>query len=193
MKIGIFGGSFNPPHNMHKNIAINLIKYDYVDKVIFVPVGDNYNKDGLIQFKYRYDMIKIMISESDNLEVSNIGFFEKYQYTYQVLDYFSEQYKNSDIYFICGIDNLNGFYYWKEYQYILDNYKLLVVNRKNGNSMFNKNLKYRNRIIFANILTQDLSSSQIRFLLKQKRDYNSIRGLVDDLVYSYIRKNKLYK
>ena len=44
MKIGIFGGSFNPPHNMHENIALNLIANGYVDKVIYVPTGDNYNK-----------------------------------------------------------------------------------------------------------------------------------------------------
>ena len=40
MKIGIFGGSFNPPHVMHKNIALNLIKNKYLDKVIYVPTGD---------------------------------------------------------------------------------------------------------------------------------------------------------
>lgn len=39
MKIGIFGGSFNPPHKMHKKIAKVLIKKGYVDKVIFVPTG----------------------------------------------------------------------------------------------------------------------------------------------------------
>ena len=38
MKIGIFGGSFNPPHNMHKEIASSLIKQGYIDKVIFVPI-----------------------------------------------------------------------------------------------------------------------------------------------------------
>ena len=42
MKIGIFGGSFNPPHKMHKKIAKVLIKKGYVDKVIFVPTGMKY-------------------------------------------------------------------------------------------------------------------------------------------------------
>ena len=46
MKIGIFGGSFNPPHNMHKNIALDLIKNKYLDKVIYVPTGNKYNKKG---------------------------------------------------------------------------------------------------------------------------------------------------
>ena len=47
MRIGIFGGSFNPPHMMHKNIALELLKMDYLDKVIYVPTGGLYNKVGL--------------------------------------------------------------------------------------------------------------------------------------------------
>ena len=58
MKIGIFGGSFNPPHNMHLGIALELIKDKYLDKVIYVPTGDNYNKIGLISFKDRLNMLK---------------------------------------------------------------------------------------------------------------------------------------
>ena len=60
MKIGIFGGTFNPPHNMHKNIAVNLIKNNYLDKVIFVPTGNRYNKKDIIDFKDRYNMVKLM-------------------------------------------------------------------------------------------------------------------------------------
>lgn len=37
MKVGIFGGSFNPPHKMHKRIGLELIKKGYVDKIIYVP------------------------------------------------------------------------------------------------------------------------------------------------------------
>ena len=44
MKIGIFGGSFNPPHKMHKKIALDLIKRGYVEKVVYVPTGNKYNK-----------------------------------------------------------------------------------------------------------------------------------------------------
>ena len=44
MRIGIFGGSFNPPHKKHKNIAIELIQKNYIDKIIYVPTGNKYNK-----------------------------------------------------------------------------------------------------------------------------------------------------
>lgn len=44
MKIGVFGGCFNPPHKMHKNIAIKLVECGYLDKVIFVSIGNDYQK-----------------------------------------------------------------------------------------------------------------------------------------------------
>jgi len=106
MKIGIFGGSFNPPHNMHKNIALELIKKGYLDKVVYVPTGDSYKKENLINFKDRLKMVELMTLNYDNLSVSDIGNNDKYAYTYQTLDYFQNIYKNDEIYFICGTDNL---------------------------------------------------------------------------------------
>ena len=49
MKIGIFGGCFNPPHKMHFKIAEELIMKKYLDKVIFVPTGNFYKKKNLIE------------------------------------------------------------------------------------------------------------------------------------------------
>ncbi len=61
MKIGIFGGSFNPPHNMHQKIALTLIKKGYVDKIIFVPTGAKYSyKNNLLEPKIRYEMLKLL-------------------------------------------------------------------------------------------------------------------------------------
>lgn len=93
MKIGIFGGSFNPPHNMHENIALNLIANGYVDKVIYVPTGDNYNKKGLVSFCDRYEMVLLMTNNNPNLEISSIGNNDEYKYTYQTLDYFQKNIK----------------------------------------------------------------------------------------------------
>ena len=60
-KIGFFGGCFNPPNNLHIEIANNLIKTKKLDKVVFVPVNDYYKKEGLIGAKHRYNMLKLAI------------------------------------------------------------------------------------------------------------------------------------
>ena len=188
MKIGIFGGSFNPPHNMHKNIALELIENEYLDNIIYVPTGDSYNKKGLISFNDRYNMLNLMIKNNSKLSLSDIGNQNDYSYTYQVLDYFNNT--NDDIYFICGTDNLNEFDSWKRYEYVLENYKLLVIKRNDDNleEILKKYEKYRNNIIIANIQSRVLSSSFIRNNIQneQKKEY------LDKDVYEYIKKKKLY-
>lgn len=70
MKIGIFGGSFNPPHKMHESIAKELLKKNIVDKIIFVPTSNYYKKEGLISDKNRVDMLLILKRKYKNIEVS---------------------------------------------------------------------------------------------------------------------------
>jgi len=191
MKIGIFGGSYNPPHDMHKNIALDLIEKGYLDKVIYVPTGDNYNKQGLVNFSDRYKMVELMISEYDNLFISDIGNNDNYKYTYQTLDYFQKIYKNDTIYFICGTDNLNEFDTWREYKYILENYKLLVIKRDNDNieNILNKYKEYIDKIIITDVIPNAISSTYIRNNVNNL----SFKNCLDDNVYEYIIRNNLYK
>ena len=191
MKIGIFGGSFNPPHNMHKNIALELIRKEYLDEIIYVPTGDKYNKSGLISFSDRINMVKLMIDKYNNLSLSDIGNNDSYQYTYQVLDYFKSIKKDSNIYFICGTDNLKELDTWRNYEYILENYKLLVIRRNNDNieEILNKYEKYKNNIIIADIESKVLSSTDIRINLRENKREENLS--ID--VYNYIKENNLYK
>ena len=78
MKIGIFGGSFNPPHKMHVNMAQQLINKHYVDKIIYVPTGSKYKyKNNLIADEYRYKMLDIICKKNKNMEVSNYELKDK--------------------------------------------------------------------------------------------------------------------
>lgn len=64
MRIGFFGGSFNPPTNAHITLAKSAIKICNLEKVIFVPVGDFYEKKDLISGIHRYNMLKIACSRT---------------------------------------------------------------------------------------------------------------------------------
>ena len=191
MRIGIFGGSFNPPHNMHKNISLELIDNGYLDKVIYVPTGNMYNKSNLIDFEDRLNMVKLMIQKNDNLDVSDIGNNMDYQYTYQALDYFKKLYNDASIYFICGSDNLVEFDTWREFEYILENYKLLVIIRNGDNieEILSKYDKYRDNIIITNVSPRVISSTVVRHNIKNDIGDDNI----DIDVYKYIKEKKLYK
>ena len=184
MKIGIFGGCFNPPHNMHKSIALDLINKNYLDKVIYVPTGDKYNKKELVEASHRYNMVKLMIENNPNLLVSDYEIKNKLTYTYQTLDYFKNKYPNDEIYFICGSDNLLELNTWRNYDYIINNYKILVIKR----NRFDK-VKINKNIILTDISMNDISSTMIR------KDLNYIlkNNNLDIKIYNYIKENKLYE
>ena len=58
----VFGGSFNPPTKAHKLILDKLFLLFKPDNIIIVPVGDNYQKKGLIDYTHRLEMVKLLDS-----------------------------------------------------------------------------------------------------------------------------------
>lgn len=192
MKIGIFGGSFNPPHKMHTHIANNLINNKFVDKVIFVPTGSKYQyKNNLLPDEHRYQMVKIITDKYPNLEVSDYELKESVVYTCETLKYFKNIYPNDEIYFICGLDNLSYMETWKDGKDILSNYKVLVINRNTDDleETMKKLVKYQDNIIISNILESNISSTLIRANIEN----DETKKYLDVDVLNYIKKNNLYK
>ena len=192
MRIGIFGGSFNPPHKVHKKIATSLVKYGYLDKVIFVPTGNRYKKKELVDAKDRFHMLSLMVKDSINLEVSSYEIQDYLVYTYQTLDYFQKKYVCDEIYFICGSDNLKEITKWKNFEEILTKYKILVIKRdkENLDSILEELKGYQENIILIPYPFAKVSSTFVRGLLKSSQD--SVSNYVTADVLDYIKKNKLY-
>lgn len=193
MRIGVLGGSFNPPHKMHLNIALELINKQYVDKVVFIPTGSKYEyKNNLLPDRNRLEMLQILVNKNDNLSVSDYELKSEVVYTYQTLKYFKEENPNDEIYFICGADNLSYMDKWMNSEEILSNYKILVIKRcsENINELLEKFKKYKENIIVADIEQRDISSTEIRDKLKNNEN---VLDLLDNDVYEYIINNKLYQ
>ena len=190
MKIGIFGGSFNPIHKRHEEIAKFLLN-GYVDKIIFVPTGCKYEyKNNLIDNKCRLDMIKLVTDKNPNMMVSDYEMKDYVVYTCDTLDYFSNLYPEDEIYFICGSDNLSYIDRWKNGEYLLKNYKFLVVERNTNliNELLIQFFEYKDNIVVVNMDLSDLSSTYIR---KNVLDKDIVKCL-DSEVYQYILDNQLY-
>lgn len=191
MKIGIYAGSFNPIHNAHLKIAKHIIEKGIVDRVVFVPAGDDYNKKGLIEGTKRYEMIELAIENNPKISVSDVEIINKKLYSYQTLDYFKEKYPDHEIYFVMGSDNLSEFHLWKRPKYILENYGIVVFLR-NGQKVeeFKEYLKYEN-INFLEY-SDRLSSTEIRKNIKEG-NYKEVELKVDEKVLSYIKEYGLYE
>lgn len=193
MKIGIFGGSFNPPHNMHNRIAIELLNQHYVDKIIFVPTGSKYKyKNNLLFDGDRLKMLRLMVKQDERMSVSDFELKSKVVYTYETLEYFKKKYLNDEIYFICGTDNLSYIDEWKNGLEILKCYKILVIKRKNDNvdDILKKYKIYKDNIITTSIYSHDISSTKIRDMISKGLN---VDNYMDEDVLKYIKLNNLYK
>ena len=193
MKLGIFGGSFNPPHNMHTYIANYMINQQYVDKVVFVPTGSKYAyKNNLIEEEHRLNMLEILSNKNENILVSDYELKSEVVYTIDTLRYFKELYPNDEIYFICGLDNFSYIDKWKNGEEILSNYKIIVINR-DGNDLDELLVKYndyKDNIIVSNMEMKDISSTYIRDNIKE---IDKVKEFIDEDVLRYIYERELYR
>lgn len=196
--IVIYGGSFNPPHNVHFLIAEQVLKeYQEVEKVVFIPVNNKYPKSGIIENEHRYNMLKRIIEKKEKLELSDLDMHgEKSVLTINVLEQMEKQYKDREMWVLVGSDNLKKIHKWYRAEDLLANYKILVMER-DGDSVEaiieeNELLK-RNK---SNIkkLNQDIKSNlSATYIRSRIKEGKSIKDLVPEEVAEYIEQNKLFR
>lgn len=186
MKIGVYVGSFNPPHKGHIKIVNHLIN-NYLDKVIIIPTGNYWNKLDLININDRINMLKFY--ESENVIIDNKN--NNLEYTYQILNNLKLEYKKDDLYLIIGADNIINFDKWMNYKEILT-YNLIILNRNNIDILeYLEKLNKKDKYIIVNDLPSiDISSTIIRNKLNNK-DYD-LSMYIDDYILNYIMENNLY-
>lgn len=179
----IFGGAFNPPTLAHYEIAEKLILKFKPDIFYFLPVGNRYKNKTMLDFKYRYDMVKIMADEL-GAKVSTIENEESYRGTYYALLDFKKI--DPDVYFVMGADNLDYLDKWINAQELIKTNKFIVLSRDGFDVYKLVNEKYKehkDNFVIVNI-ENNISST----LFRTKLD----KDVLLDEVYEYIEKNKLY-
>ena len=180
MRLGIYIGSFDPPHKGHIDVVNYLLYNKYVDKILIVPTISYWDKKISVDIVHRINMLKLY--ESDYIKVDDRN--NRYIYTYELLRVLKRQY-DCELYLILGADNVINFDKWKNYEELLS-YKIIVMNRNNID--INKYIyKYNsnNFIVVDNYKSINISSTQIRNNLDSK--------YLDKKVLEYINKNKLYE
>lgn len=188
MKIGIFGGSFNPVHNGHVLVVKYVIENINLDKIIIVPVGiPSHRKNDLEDGEERLWMCKLAFKNINNVDVSDIEVKEKKtSYTYDTLLKIKKLYgKENEYYEIIGEDSYAYFDKWKNYKEILKLSKVVVLQRDG----------YEGNIISENVIILNspffpYSSTEIRKRLENKEKIND---MVSKDVLNYINQKNLYK
>lgn len=131
-KVGIYSGSFNPIHHGHVMLANYLVEFSDLDELWFVvsPQNPLKKKEDLLDDDERLKMLQLALDDDSRFHVCDIEMhLPTPSYTINTLTALSEQYPDYEFVFICGMDSLQNFPNWREYQKILDNYSLLVFPR----------------------------------------------------------------
>lgn len=187
LRIGIFGGSFDPPHLGHLIIAEMARSALKLDRVVFVPAHQPPHKLGR-QFTpahHRFAMTSAAISGNAAFTVSDIELRrDGISYSIDTLRAFRRQYPEARLYLIIGEDNYRTFSTWRNPDEILSLAELVVYPRV-GSPV--KRKRRNDHILDAPLL--GISSSEIRRRLKKGM---SVRYLVPDVVRRYIERHHLY-
>ena len=187
---GLFFGSFNPIHIGHLVIANYMANYSGLAEVWLMvsPHNPLKLKSGLADMYDRLEMARLATENALHLKVSDIEFkLPQPSYTIDTLSYLEEKYPEKEFALIMGADNLSSFKKWKNYEVILNNYKLFVYPRPNVDT---SNWENHPAVIFTDTPQMDISSTFIRKAIKKEK---SVQFLVPDAVIDFMDKKSLYK
>jgi nicotinate-nucleotide adenylyltransferase len=195
--IALFGGTFNPIHNGHREIIEEICNIDGVEKVIVIPtkIPPHKSVDFLASETDRIEMCRLATSDLRKVELSDLELKRVGKsYTIDTLNDILKLYPHNDIAITIGADMVVTFDEWKNYKEIISKAKLITFSRTTTD--FNE---YKSGLEFLRELNADLievdkqildiSSSYVRELLLSNSD---VSHLIPNNVYSYIKDKNIY-
>lgn len=189
-KIGLYSGSFNPIHHGHVMLANYLVEFSDLDELWFVVTPQNplKQKDELLDDDERLKMVQLAVGDDPRFRVSDIEMhLPRPSYTINTLTALSKQRPDCQFVFICGMDSLQNLHRWREYQKILDNYKLLVFPREGYDG---GELVHHSSVTVLETPILEISSTFIRQCVKEGRD---VRHFMPEKAFNYLNDKGFYK
>ena len=133
-RIGIFGGSFDPPTLVHAVTASEILNFEWVNEIWFVPCGerdDRFLSNGNLRiemlnamldnyFWCNRDRVKVLDTEVKNGPIMD---------TYDLMEQLEDENQDCELYFIMGSELLQSYYSWDKGQLLREKYKFIVVSR----------------------------------------------------------------
>ena len=178
MKIGVFGGSFNPPHIGHLLVCQYTLSMYGLDEVLVIPAKEHPFNKPLLEFWQRYELCCIMCRPHDKLHVMNYD----HKYTVDLLKYLIKWNPQDSFHLIVGSDILRDRDKWKDWDKIQDIVDIITVYRKGYGEECGEPPRF-GEFVFPNI-----NSTDIRRRLARGSD---VDGLIPKKVLEYIKHNKL--
>lgn len=196
MRIGVFGGAFNPVHLGHLKLARCYIESLSLDKLIVVPTANPPHKsaDRLASEEDRFNMLSLAFESEENVEISNIEFHrDGKSYTFYTIEELKKIYRGAELFLIIGSDQFLSFDRWYRYEELLESVTLCTAarekNKRDELVEFSKTLPCGKNCFIADFEPIVISSSEIRSMIKAGQDASPY---ILKKVYDYITQKGLY-
>ncbi|MDE7098065.1 MAG: nicotinate (nicotinamide) nucleotide adenylyltransferase, partial [Ruminococcus sp.] len=190
MRIGIYGGSFNPVHNGHINLAVSAVNELKLDKLYFVPSGISPHRSSAeyASGDDRLKMLKLACRVSEKLDVCDYEIRKDGKsYTIYTVEEFRRRFPHDELFLLVGSDMLMIFETWNQFEDILKEVTLAVVSRKSGDiaelEKKAENLRKYGNIIVCSAEPLEISSTEIR---KKIEKNEKLSCYLDENVVQYI-------
>ena len=187
MRLGIFGGSFDPPHVGHLLVAADALDALGLDQVRLVPAGVQPLKVGqaVAGPRHRLAMARLLVGDDPRFAVDPIEIErEGLSYTVETLAVFAERHPEAERFFLVGTDVLATFGQWREPERVSRLATIAVMVREgDAGSAPDGAVRLETRRV-------DVSSTEIR---ERVRTGRTIRGFVPEAVEAYIATQRLYR
>lgn len=209
-KFAIFGGTFDPMHNGHLQIANLIIQNLQFNKVIFTPNHTQLLRNqALASPEQRCEMLKLATTDNKKFSI-NLNEIDRQgpSYTIDTVKHLSASLgqntsttKNPNlIWLVLGLDAFYNLPDWHNYEELTELCNFIIINRQlptiqnqQHTHWAQKQLQqHQDKFIFLEISAINISSTQIRGLLQQK-NFAVVKQLVPEKVFNYIIENKLYQ
>ncbi len=203
MRIGLFGGTFDPPHHGHLLAASDAFEALQLDRLVWIPASQQPLKVGAMcaTAADRLAMVRLAVGDDSRFEVDSIEIERAgLSYTVDTVEEFAGRYPGDDLVVLLGADVLSTFAKWREPRRIASMARLAILHRAvNGGAVEKAAVAGAVRAITGDDLPApvvldtrrvDLSSTEIRERVRQGR---SLHGYVPDAVARYVREHALYR
>jgi nicotinate-nucleotide adenylyltransferase len=198
MRLGIFGGTFDPVHYGHLLLAEQCREQCRLDEVRFIPAGVPPHKlaQTIASGTARAEMLELAVAGHEQFSVDRRELKKLAAcFTVETLAELHEEDPSCELFFLMGADSLRDFPTWREPARILELATLAVVNRGDEPALDLAPLQQQfgpgaaDRVQIVTIPGIDLASTDIR---RRVADGQSIRYMTPRAVECYIAANKLY-
>ena len=189
--IGMFGGSFNPPHNGHLIVCQAVLDQVGLDKIIFIPSAIPPHKLDmrLAPAEMRLEMVKLATVGNPGFDVSDIELRRGgTSYTVDTLKGLQQQHPDSQLHLLIGADNWVDFETWRMPDQIMQLAQIVVMTRP-GFAIERFAHRYGRRVRFGDVPNIGISGTMIRLNIKSGR---SVKYLVPPQVEHFLDQHALY-